>query len=424
METMIAGVHPSTPAALPLRDDGAFVFHYPSKFTWSRGEIPPACKWRDYSVYIHVPFCRRICTFCTFERKQLRRGAIDWFTDCLGLEMATLRERHEFSDARVKSVYLGGGTASLLGNDDIETLLRALREEFGLGDGVEVTLESEPGTKKSDDFRRLGAIGVNRVSIGIQAFQDDILRTLNRSHNAAQAVEMVRAAQDGGMENVHIDLMYALPGLTFAKWRESVDCALRLGVPHISIYQLIIFPDELLARMIHHGEAARPAEREEIHSMRLYADAAFRAAGYTRYSLSEYCKPGFECRYVQATWDGSDYLGMGPGAYSRNGHTLWEDDVIHARYEAKARAGIHPVGKSIVMTPRESMARDLALGLCLLTVDLDEIGLRAGADVVEEFGDTIEELAARNLVARDGNMLLLTETGIRYATHVMKAFVS
>lgn len=424
METLTAANPESSHAQTSMRDDGSFVFHHPPKYSWVRdGEVTPRV-WHRYSVYVHVPFCRRICTFCTFERKQLRRGSISWFTDRLEREMEMLRQRDDFSAAELESVYLGGGTASLLSNDDVRCVLDRLRAGFGYRDGIETTLESEPGTKRVDDFRAMRQAGINRVSIGIQAFQDDLLRTLNRSHDAGQAVQMVRAAQDGGIENVHIDLMYALPGQTLAQWQESVDRAVALGVTHLSIYQLIVFPNELLARMMRSGAADDQPPSESVNAMRLYAHEQFLAAGYHRYSLSEYCKPGYECRYVRTTWDGSDYLGMGPGAYSRNGSSLWEDDVVHAAYDEKIENDLHPVGKAICMTPREQVARDIALGLCLLEVDLADISRRAGVSAGAEFSETLSTLAARDLIHRHGDLVRLTETGIRYATHVMKAFVS
>jgi len=424
LETLTA-TPPSTMQSPPLlREDGAYVFHYPPKFIWERDAVVAPQTWRRYSVYVHVPFCRRICTFCTFERKQLVRGSIDWFTDCLAKEMEMLRARHDFSGADLESVYLGGGTASLLPNDTIARLLDTLRAHFGYRDGIETTLESEPGTKKADDFRFLRESGINRVSIGIQAFQDDLLKSLNRSHNAEQAMQMVRAAQEGGIENVHIDLMYALPGQTFEQWQESVLKALSLGVPHISMYQLIVFPDEMLARLMHTGAAAAQPFRDTVDAMRRFGHEQFLAAGYERYSLSEYCKPGFQCRYVRTTWDGSDYLGMGPGAYSRNGHDLWEDDVVHASYDEKIENGVHPVGKAITMTPRDSLARDIAMGLCMLEVDLADISRRAGASADDEFAETFDTLHGQGLIERQRDMLRLTDSGIRYATHVMKAFAS
>jgi oxygen-independent coproporphyrinogen-3 oxidase len=329
----------------------------------------------------------------------------------------------DFSEAGIESVYMGGGTASLMTNPQIREFLHRLRDGFGLGDAAEVTLESEPGTKSSDDFVELLDAGVNRVSIGVQAFQDHHLKELNRSHTSAQALRMIEGAQQAGVENLHIDLMFGLPGQTLAEWKESVDIAGALGLQHVSTYQMILFPGEALSRKILHGELPEQPEPDVVTEMRSYAEQVFEGQGMARYSLTEFAQPGRSCRYVRATWDGSDYLGLGPAAYSRRGSWLWENSVVHQTYQRQVSSGGRGAGKTVQMTPSEMMARDLAMGLCLMSLDLDEVADRCGQSL-EEFEPKISHLEGLGLVSRTGSDLALTEKGVRYATHVMKVFTS
>ncbi|MEA5362606.1 radical SAM family heme chaperone HemW [Amycolatopsis sp., V23-08] len=409
-------------AATPPRNDAAYVFHHPPKFLWHRDEEVPAQRWERYSIYLHVPFCKKICTFCTFERKRLRRGSLANFADHLWRELDLVRARDDFSAAAVHSVYIGGGTGSLLPNADIVRFLRDLRDRFGLSGGAEVTLECEPGTKSAGDYEVLLEAGVNRVSIGIQAFQDDVLRRLNRSHDVAMAVSQVRAAKEAGFENLHIDLMYGLPGQSTRDWEESLDRAIALEVPHISVYPLIVFPDELLDRQLRQGDAPERPSEDAIEEMRETTLRRLEDAGLSRYSLTEYSRPGHACDYVITTWDGSDYLGLGPGAYSRAGGQLWENDVIHAAYERRIAEGLAPVGKSIRMSGEDQLRRDLAMSLCMIDIDTAPLERRAGVSVDTALSAERERLVAAGYLTTRGSRWTLTEAGIRYATEVMKTF--
>lgn len=424
MEALDNRFVPTTDVSSDLREDGAYVFHYPPKYSWQRDPPPEelASQWGLYHFYIHVPFCRRICTFCTFERKQLRRGKIDEFVALLNLEMDLATRHDDFSMARIASVYFGGGTASLLSNSAIAHLISRLDSEFGLDPSAEITLECEPGTKREHDFRELRDIGINRVSIGVQSFDDSILTRLNRAHSTKHSLTMIDASRSAGIGNVHIDLMYGLPSQTAADWRATVATAISLGVQHISAYPLIVFQNEQLDRSTAQGRLPRRLPDYEISELGQYASYALGDAGFHRYSLTEYAQPGFECRYVRATWDGSDYLGMGPGAYSRNGCRLWEDDVLHMAYRQKLHDGYRPAGKSTSMASDVQVRRDIAMGLCMLSVDLVDVLGAADTVLSAAIEDNVSGLVEAGLLHREGQRLSLTERGVRFATHVMKSF--
>jgi oxygen-independent coproporphyrinogen III oxidase len=299
-----------------------------------------------------------------------------------------------------------------------------LRISFNMTDDVECTLECEPGTKSQNDFRLIAQAGVNRISIGVQSFSTELLRTLNRRHTADTSRRMINDALRAGMANVHIDLMYGLPGQSYDDWINTIDEAVSLGVQHISTYRLIVFPDELLARKLIHNDLRPLPMGDEIEAMRQYARHTLASHEYNQYSLTEFAKTGFECLYVKRTWDGSDYLGFGPAAYSRRGLDLWENTLYHHEYHDRVSRGNLPVGRSIKMTSEERVARDVAMGLCILAVNVPQVRARSGVDLYQMFGREIDDLITKNLIQLSGDTLSLTAKGVRYATYVMKRFAA
>ena len=255
--------------AITPRNDGAYVFHYPRKFLWSETSRPPAV-WRDMDVYLHVPFCRKICTFCTFERRVHSRRGMELFVDALQSEISLAAAHDDFSQAKLRSIYMGGGTASLLTNDVIASFLRGIFDLTGSTGGMECTLECEPTNKRRSDYEFLREHGVNRVSVGAQTFDNDTLKKLNRSHNADQTKRTVSEALEAGIPTVHIDLMYGLPDQTPESWRSDLEQAVALGVHHISAYQLIVFDHELLSREMARNDSHLPPP-EIIDEMRRMA---------------------------------------------------------------------------------------------------------------------------------------------------------
>ena len=330
-----------------------------------------------------------------------------------------------FHESNIKSVYLGGGTASLLPNNVIDHVLCRLRDDFGLHDrNTEITLECEPGTKNKEDFEKIKSSGVNRISIAVQAFNDTQLKYLKRSHSTQQSLRMVKDAKEISFKNIHIDLMYGLPGQTITQWQDTLKQTVDLGIQHISTYQLIVFPRERLDVSFKKNQIPRQPSNDTINDMRLYAAELLSRAGFKAYSTAEFALPNFECEYVKSSWNGSNYLGMGPGSYSRNNYSLWEDEVIHPIYEKKVVAGQRPVGKSIVMTPVQQFKRDISMGLCLLKVNVSDVEKKTGIHFGPIYGTLVEELCAQQLIDFTDSFLSITNYGVRYTTHIMKSFAN
>jgi oxygen-independent coproporphyrinogen-3 oxidase len=406
-----------------IRDDACYVFHYPPKFLW-REKLNQPYRWNDYDIYLHVPFCRAICTFCTFERTVASKGERNRMFDAILAEVDLRKNQDDFSGSTLKSIYMGGGTASLLANDQIAEFLGRVRPKTGDADEIECTLECEPGTKHREDFQELRNHGVNRVSIGIQSFDPDILRGLNRKHTVKASRQMVMDATAAGMPNVHIDLMYGLPGQTMKIWKATIEEAATLDVDHISVYRMIVFANELLFRKLANQEIAPLPTTDEIEEMRVYGVELLAKHGYRQYSLTEFAREGKECKYVKGNWIGTDYLGFGPAAYSRNGNQLWENTLFHHEYYDEIAANQMPIGRSYTMDARELLTRDIAMGLCMLDVDLTDVGAKSGQGIPSDIADIIQQLSSDGFLKQQGSKISLTSSGVRYATHVMKRFTT
>jgi oxygen-independent coproporphyrinogen-3 oxidase len=264
------------------------------------------------SLYIHIPFCEKKCLYCDFysvEEKEL-----------IGRFCASLRKEAEmrgpaWAARTLESVYLGGGTPSLLGLDLLASISALIRDLFTLASNAEATLEVNPGTVTSAKLRGLRELGINRLSIGVQSFNDGELRFLGRIHTAREAVHCVEMARAAGFQNVSVDLIYAIPGQSVASWGETLERAISLHPEHISAYSLIVEENTPLDRMVRAGEVRPAGEQLEAdlyeHTMRTLNEA-----GFEHYEVSNYARPGFRSRHNSGYWSHADYIGLGPSAHS------------------------------------------------------------------------------------------------------------
>lgn len=308
-------------------------------------------------LYLHLPFCRRRCAYCDFCSFAGREDAIPAYVTALCRELAA----RALPDRTVDTVYLGGGTPSLLGAAELSRLLDAVVRHYRLASGTEITCEVNPGTADYDKFSLLKAAGVNRVSLGVQSFSDRALSALGRIHTAAEAVAAYEAARRAGFRNVSIDLMTGLPGETPTELFATLRAALALAPEHISAYSLILEEDTPLAssplrHTIPDDDAAADAMEETAE--------ALTAAGYRRYEISNYARPGYESRHNLRYWRGEEYLGLGIAAYS------YLDGV---RFGAPRDLDGYLAGKPPPPVDREVLTQDdLERERVMLSLRLDE----------------------------------------------------
>ena len=269
------------------------------------------------SIYIHIPFCKSRCIYCDFYSTTLGQDTMASYIEALEREMSLRRQY--IKGTRVHTIYIGGGTPSLLPSHLLRELFDAILHEFSLDEDAEVTIEANPDDVTPDWLRGLEGTPVNRISMGAQTFDDKLLNLLGRRHNAQQVRDAVRLCKEVGIGNISLDLIYGLPGQTMDDWQSDVEQALSLGIKHLSAYALSYEEGTQLDAMLRKGLIE---ETDEELSRRMYDHlmSATGKAGFLHYEISNFALPGFHSRHNSSYWQSTPYLGLGAGAHSYDGH--------------------------------------------------------------------------------------------------------
>ena len=311
-------------------------------------------------VYVHVPFCARRCSYCDFSIAVRRVVPHGEYVECLRRE-AELR----FGTSepwRVDTLYFGGGTPSRLGAEGVAEMLGMLRRRISLAPGAEVTLEANPEDVSPAAVAAWIDAGVNRVSLGSQSFDDRVLAWMHRSHDAAAIARAVDTARRGGISNVSLDLIFALPEGVERSWTRDVARALELEPTHLSLYGLTIEPHTPLSRWKQRGEVSEsPEEQYELEY--LYAHDALAAAGLEHYEVSNFGRPGFHSRHNSAYWSGASYAGLGPSAHEFEGRQRRWNVAAYTAWCARVNDGADPLEESEELTAENRLAEDVYLSL-------------------------------------------------------------
>ncbi|WP_295935999.1 radical SAM family heme chaperone HemW [uncultured Alistipes sp.] len=266
-------------------------------------------------LYFHIPFCKRVCAYCDFY-KSVELGRLDELIAAMHRELD--RQRDYLGEEAINTRYFGGGTPSLCNGETIGTLLGHTAQLFDCSGVTETTLEANPDDLTPGYLDALLEAGIDRLSIGIQSFDDSCLKFMNRRHTAAQAIEAVRAAQNAGFGNITVDLIFGIPGFGTETLRRSLDEVLALDVQHISAYHLTIEPDTAFGRRAARGEL-RPVQDRASEGEFLLVHDMLTHAGFEHYEVSNYARPGYRARHNASYWHGAKYLGIGPAAHSFDG---------------------------------------------------------------------------------------------------------
>lgn len=276
-------------------------------------------------LYLHIPFCKRACHYCNFHFStslQLRKPLVDAL--CRELEL----RRAEIPGGRLSTIYLGGGTPSLLTGEELQQIFRAIDENYTVAAGAEITLEANPDDLGPEKLQQLRDSPVNRLSIGIQSFSETDLQFMNRAHTAAEAAVVLDNAVAAGFQDLTVDLIYGSPTTSDQQWRENVSRVLDFGVPHLSCYALTVEPRTALHHFIQQDKAPAPDEEKAARQF-LYLMEAVEAAGYEHYEISNIALPGRYSRHNTNYWRGVPYLGVGPSAHSYNGADCRSWNIAH-----------------------------------------------------------------------------------------------
>ena len=268
-------------------------------------------------IYLHIPFCKTRCIYCDFY-STTRSELITRYIHALCNELEMRKEY--LKEEKIETVYFGGGTPSQLGEEDFQQIFKAIQKHYGLEDCREITLEANPDDLSKEYLQMLSALPFNRISMGIQTFDDATLKLLKRRHNARTATEAVRRCREAGYQNISIDLIYGLPGETKERWEKDLRQAISLNVEHISAYHLIYEEDTPIYNMLKQHQIEEVDEDSSLQFFTLLIEH-LQNAGYEHYEISNFCRPDKYSRHNTSYWRGIPYLGCGPSAHSFNGTT-------------------------------------------------------------------------------------------------------
>jgi len=379
---------------------------------------------RGLGFYVHVPFCASRCGYCDFNTYTATElgggGAQAAYADSAVREVRLARRvLGAAADLPVQTVFFGGGTPTLLPAADLVRMLRAVDEEFGLAPGAEVTAEANP---ESVDPAKLAALregGLTRISFGMQSARSHVLRVLDRQHTPGGAAAAVRAAREAGFEQVSVDLIYGTPGESLADWAASVEAAVELGPDHVSAYSLTVEDGTRLAARVRRGELPRPDD-DDLADKYLLAEELLSRARYQWYEVSNWARPGAECRHNLGYWRGDDWWGVGPGAHSHVGGIRWWNVKHPAAYAARLATGASPAQGREVLDPGARRLERVML----------ELRLRGGlplAGLTQAARTSARRAVASGLLGReahDRGTAVLTLRGRLLADAVVRDLVS
>jgi len=387
-------------------------------------------------IYVQVPFCSTKCSFCNFSSRVERASALDAYCRALGEEIARLPSLYEacgvagrLLDLPADTLYFGGGTPSLLGVERLREIVSALERRVQFRRSVEFTLEVTPGLRDAGFLGAMRLLGVNRLSIGAQSFDDRELRAVGRLHSASATEELVCEARRVGFQDISLDLIAGLPHQTPASWLNSLRAAVKLEPEHLSLYLFEIDEKSRLGREV--LEDGRRYHAQEVLGDDFMADAyeAGRAfleqEGYAQYEISNFARRGSESRHNLKYWRLEPYVGLGAGAHSFDGACRWSNVEGPQVYERQLALNLSPISEIRALSPDEELEEFLFLGLRQRQgVDLTVAGQRWGKDLLGRWEAKMEVLAKEGWLERAGTTFRLTDRALLVSNEIFQEFVT
>lgn len=367
---------------------------------------------RDIGLYIHVPLCRQRCHFCAFYLEIATPARIEAFLSALERELTLYRRQNLLAGRALQSIYFGGGTPTVIPALQLAALLALIRKTFPVIPDVEVTVEAHPSTVTLSDLRALGEAGFNRISLGAESMAPQDFIPIGRPGTISDTEQAVQDARTAGFSNINLDLMYGLPGQSLASWMATLQSLLALDPTHISCYALTIEDHTKLAQDIAKGLVPAPDDTLQIE-MEAVTERVLTAAGFARYEISNYARPGYACRHNLLYWTNGDYLGLGPSAQSYVAGSRFGNIANLEAYTSQLQGDRLPVTDRHMLTNDEQQRDALIFGLRLLKGVPHTLAL---ADAEQR--NILTQLTERGLIVNEHDRIKLTPLGRRFADSV------
>lgn len=371
----------------------------------------------DFGIYIHIPFCVKKCLYCDFLSFSGCESVFTDYTKALCSEITEFKT--EISDRKITSIFVGGGTPSVLPSKLMGDILGTLTDSLNVDNSAEITIEANPGTVTPLSLKDYRYMGINRISMGLQSWQNRLLKTIGRIHTSEKFVESYRLAREAGFKNINADIMFSLPGQTMADIKETLENLTALEPEHISAYSLIVEDGTELKRMYDSGVYALPDEDAD-REMSGYITDFLAEKGYNRYEISNFSKKGFESRHNSLYWRTYEYKGFGIGAHSY---------INGERYHNTCDMGSYLSGNFAKedaerLTLDDKMSEFMFMGMRMTEgVSRAEFKRRFGYDTDSVFGDTIKKYAGLELIEDNGDSIRLTDRGFDVSNVIFSEFL-
>ena len=368
------------------------------------------------SAYVHIPFCTQICYYCDFSKVFIKNQPVDSYLEHL------LQEFHSYDIQKLRTLYIGGGTPTALSASQLEVLLDGLTKNLDLSMLEELTIEANPGDLDADKIAVLQNSAVNRVSLGVQTFDDKMLKKIGRSHTEKDIYENIDRLKLAGFDNISIDLIYALPGQTMDQVRDNVAKAISLDIPHMSLYSLILENHTVFMNRMRRGKLPLPKEELEAEMFE-YIIAELEKAGFEHYEISNFSKQGFESRHNLMYWDNAEYYGIGAGASGYVDGVRYKNHGPIRHYLKAVEEGSARINEEH-LSQREQMEEEMFLGLRKKSgVSMARFEEKFERSFQELYGEIVEDLIQQGLMQLDGDRVRMTKRGLFLGDTVAERFI-
>ncbi len=373
-------------------------------------------------MYIHIPFCHQICHYCDFNKVFFKNQPVDAYIESIGQELAVMR--HEgISFEGLETVFLGGGTPTSLSEQQLDRLLSIIHDYVDVPSLTEFSTEANPDELTYGKLKVLKSGGLNRLSIGVQSFDADLLTKIGRTHSADDPVRVIADARKAGFENMSIDLIYGLPGQTIAQWQDTLKKASELDLPHYSGYSLIVEPKTVFYNLMNKGRLPLPGEDIESEMFAMLMDH-MEKHGRKRYEISNFAVPGYESTHNLIYWENATYAGIGAGAHGYLNGQRYSNIGPIAKYMEKTAAGERPLQQTHVVTETEAMEEEMFLGLRKAKgVSYSLFQQKFGKSLEDVYGETLQSLVREGLVEQSDGRVKLTRIGVFRGNEVFQQFL-
>ena len=368
------------------------------------------------SAYVHIPFCTQICYYCDFSKVFIKNQPVDSYLEHL------LEEFRSYDIQKLRTLYIGGGTPTALSAPQLEVLLDGLTKNLDLSVLEELTIEANPGDLDAEKIAVLKNSAVNRVSLGVQTFDDKMLKKIGRSHLEKDIYENIDRLKLAGFDNISIDLIYALPGQTMAQVKDNVAKAISLDIPHMSLYSLILENHTIFMNRMRRGKLPLPKEELEAEMFE-YIIAELERSGFEHYEISNFSKPGFESRHNLMYWDNAEYYGIGAGASGYVDGVRYKNHGPIRHYLSAVEAGNARITEEH-LSQKEQMEEEMFLGLRKKSgVSIARFEEKFGRSFEGIYGEIVKDLTQQGLMQIDGDRVRMTKRGLFLGDTVAERFI-